>query len=67
MNKQRPVYRFSVGQSVYVRRWPLMDVGRIVDVYHDHFWPTYVVIDPCGFLWRISQVELSSKLLTSIK
>jgi len=53
-------WRFSPGDTAYVRGWPELHSVLIVDQCATA-WPHYLVCDATGAQWRISQLELARK------
>jgi hypothetical protein len=56
------VYRFQMGDCCYVLNRPPDDVFTVVNRFiHDGGLPHYVLRDPAGDHWRVSQLQMSSK------
>lgn len=54
-------WRFQVGDTVYVRKWPADETGRVTGLIQSRAFPHYLVVDSGGMEWQVAQVELSSK------
>lgn len=61
--KQLPLWRFTVGQTAFVRGWhSILQPGRILARLPQLApFPHYIVIDDEGFEWQVPQILLSSK------
>jgi len=63
--RERELWRFYNGQTVYVRKWQFGTTVMIISRVPDLAWPHYTVMDIYGTYWVISQLELSSKTIES--
>ena len=57
---KRDLWRFSNGQTAYVRKWPQASTVIVINRVPDLAWPHYNVKDVYGNAWVIAQVDLSS-------
>lgn len=56
------MYRFQVGDLCFVKNRPIDDVFIVESRFlHDSGLPHYVLRDPAGDHWRVSQLQMSSK------
>ena len=63
MKRSKDRVQFSVGQLVFVRGWPIHEVGRILGVRNVNGWPAYEVVDKNCDTWHLAQLFLSTKCL----
>jgi hypothetical protein len=61
--KERPVWRFYNGQTVYARGWPFGTGLIVVERMENMAWPHYLLKDIYGNSWIMSQLNLSSKTI----
>ena len=58
-----PLWRFNLGQKVYVRNWPSKDVLYIKSRAEGQTWPHYICHNVAGDCFMLSQLYLSSKVI----
>lgn len=56
--KSQP-WRFSVGDTAYVRGWSATATVKIVSQLQSLRWPHYLAEDYDGNLWQLPQIHLS--------
>ena len=61
MQRTAALWKFNLGQKVYVRNWPLKDVLYIKNRVEGQTWPRYICQNPAGDCFMLSQLYLSSK------
>jgi hypothetical protein len=60
---KRDLWRFSNGQTAYVRKWPQGSTVIVINRVPGMGWPHYTVKDLYGNSWVICQLYLSSKTI----
>jgi len=58
-----PLWKFNLGQKVYVRHWPSRDVLYIKNRAEGQTWPHYICQNAVGDCFMLSQLYLSSKVI----
>lgn len=59
MQRTAALWKFSLGQKVYVRNWPAKDVLYIKNRAEGQTWPHYICQNTAGDCFMISQLCLS--------
>jgi hypothetical protein len=57
-------WRFQLGETAYVKGWPLDSTFTVVGGELWLGFPHLQLVDPAGKLWRIPQLHCSSKPIT---
>ena len=57
-------WRFTPGDTAYVRGWPEASTVEIVAQLVSPAWPHYLAVDLHGNTWRLPQLHLSHSPLT---
>jgi hypothetical protein len=63
MPRTAALWRFHLGQKVYVRNWPSKDVLFIKNRVEGQTWPHYICHNAAGDCFMLSQLYLSSKTI----